>query len=67
MEARYGATGPEQMALLMDFLYEAGERSFTGVKGGQPQPQAAAGESSAEMVRVGSDEGRPSSHTQDAE
>ncbi len=35
-EARFGKSGEEQMQLLMDFLYEAGERAYTGVKGGTP-------------------------------
>jgi hypothetical protein len=34
VEAKYGKTGPEQIRLLIDFLYEAGKRGFTGVKGG---------------------------------
>ncbi len=41
MEGRYGASGPEQIELLMKFLYEAGARSYTGVRGERQQASAA--------------------------
>jgi hypothetical protein len=45
MEVKFGRTGEEQMQLLMDFLFEAGERAYTGVKGAaQPSTAAAAGQ-----------------------
>lgn len=37
LEAKYGKTGREQIDLLMEFLYQAGARSYTGVKGGAPE------------------------------
>lgn len=42
MEARYGSSGPEQIELLMKFLYEAGARAYTGVRGEKKPPAAQA-------------------------
>lgn len=38
VEAKFGLTGPDQMHLMLDFLYEAGARFYTGVRGG-PAPK----------------------------
>ncbi len=34
LEGKYGATGEEQMRLLMDFMYNAGVKNFTGLQPG---------------------------------
>lgn len=47
-EQKFGSQGPQQIDVLLDFLYEAGERAYTGVKGQKPAP---AGESKAAAAR----------------
>ncbi|MCG3129116.1 MAG: hypothetical protein CHACPFDD_04025 [Phycisphaerae bacterium] len=47
-EQKFGSQGPQQIDVLLDFLYEAGERAYTGVKG---QKTAPAAESSAAASR----------------
>ena len=44
MEAKFGATGEEQMQLMMDFLHEAGARAYTGVPSASGLPAAAGAE-----------------------
>ncbi|MCH7721032.1 MAG: hypothetical protein IH988_08600 [Planctomycetes bacterium] len=45
LEAKYGATGEEQIELLLDFIYNAGLTNFTGVQpGGVAAPVADEGD-----------------------
>ena len=48
LEGKYGATGEEQMQLLLDFMYNAGAKNYTALQPG--------GISAASDVATGDDE-----------
>ncbi|MCH7871042.1 MAG: c-type cytochrome, partial [Planctomycetes bacterium] len=52
MEEKFGATGDEQMRLLLDFLHEAGARSYTGIKGQPPAAEASVSGGSGEKQSI---------------
>ncbi len=50
LEKKFGATGDEQISLLVDFLYELGRRRYTAVQpGGTGTPDAGATEPAADF------------------
>ena len=52
MEQKFGATGAEQMQLLLDFLHMAGARSYTGIKGQPPVAEASLSGASGEKQSI---------------
>ena len=52
MEQKFGATGEEQMQLLLDFLHEAGARAYTGLKGQPPPAEASLSGASGEKQSI---------------